>query len=153
MEYYKRKLPHWQISGAEYFVTFRLAGSLPIPVVKELKQLRRQHQNQIAVNQNIKETLHVKLESKLFKKYEELLDSCNTGPNWLSNSKIADIIKESIHYRDRQEYDLYAYCIMSNHVHMVFRHTVSSRKKSSDGTLPPITRIQKNLKSYSSSSK
>lgn len=39
---------------------------------------------------------------------------------------------------------------MSNHVHMVFRHTVSSRKKSSDGTLPPITRILKNLKSYSS---
>lgn len=149
MEYYKRKLPHWQIPGAEYFVTFRLAGSLPIHVVKNLQLLRRKHQESITEKpENIK-GFQKKFESKLFKKYEDLLDNCSSGPRWLEKPKIAEILKESIHYRDGHKYDLYAYCIMSNHVHMVFRHIENHQTKNSFQILSPITRILKNLKSYS----
>jgi hypothetical protein len=31
---YTRSLPHWQQEGATYFVTFRLAGSLPQEVLR-----------------------------------------------------------------------------------------------------------------------
>ncbi|MCG2591122.1 transposase [Rhodohalobacter sulfatireducens] len=148
MIYYKRKLPHWQIQGAEYFVTFRLAGSLPIHVVKSLQLLRKKYQKSITEKtENKKDSLR-KFELKIFKKYEDLLDKCCTGPRWLEKPKISKIIKDSIHYRDGNKYDLYAYCIMSNHVHMVFKHIENQEIKSSSESLPPITRILKNLKSY-----
>lgn len=31
---YRRNLPHWRVEGATYFVTFRLADSIPEPVVR-----------------------------------------------------------------------------------------------------------------------
>jgi hypothetical protein len=33
----RRNLPHWEVSGATYFLTFRLADSMPAGVVKELE--------------------------------------------------------------------------------------------------------------------
>ncbi|HPG47214.1 MAG TPA: hypothetical protein PKW76_16175 [bacterium] len=36
--YYRRHLPHYQPPEATYFVTFRLAGSLPNQVMPRLKQ-------------------------------------------------------------------------------------------------------------------
>jgi len=36
-DYYKRNLPHYQPAGGEYFVTFRLANSLPQEVIQSLK--------------------------------------------------------------------------------------------------------------------
>jgi len=148
MIYYKRKLPHWQIQGAEYFVTFRLAGSLPIHVVKNLQLLRKKYQKSIIEKTENKKEFLKKFESKIFKKYEDLLDNCSTGPRWLEKTEINKIVKESIHYRDGHEYDLYAYCMMSNHVHIVFKHIENQQIKSSAQFLPPVTRILQNLKSY-----
>ncbi len=39
MDYYKRKLPHLQPKGGEFFVTFRLANSLPGEVLDQLKRV------------------------------------------------------------------------------------------------------------------
>ncbi|RKY56230.1 MAG: hypothetical protein DRP89_01765 [Candidatus Neomarinimicrobiota bacterium] len=36
--FYKRNLPHYYQPGACYFITFRLAGSLPIKIVRKLKE-------------------------------------------------------------------------------------------------------------------
>ena len=36
--YYRRNLPHYQPSYASYFITFRLAGSLPNEVIIKLKE-------------------------------------------------------------------------------------------------------------------
>jgi len=149
MEYYKRKLPHWQISGAEYFVTFRLPNSLPVHLIKELQSSQRKQLKMLSHHKD--ENLDFqkrKLQSKIFKKYEELLDNETIGPTWLKDLDIAEIIKESLHFRDGKEYDLYAYCIMSNHVHVIFRHLEKENSKNSNKKLSPITRILKNLKSF-----
>ncbi len=39
--YYERHLPHYQLVGATLFITFRLAGSLPIEVIDNLEAERR----------------------------------------------------------------------------------------------------------------
>jgi putative transposase len=154
MEFYRRKLPHWQISGAEYFVTIRLFGSLPVHVIRELQQKRRQFLIQASKNQNPDndkieyEKLKKKLLANLFKKYEKHLDNAETGPTWLKQSEVANIIKEAIHFRDQKEYDLYTYCIMSNHIHLVFRHLDNVKIDSSQKNLLPVTQIMKNFKSY-----
>jgi hypothetical protein len=40
-EFSRRKLPHWYPDNASYFVTIRLAGSLPQEMVTELIARRR----------------------------------------------------------------------------------------------------------------
>jgi putative transposase len=42
LEIYTRHLPHWRQEGATYFVTFRLADSLPQTKLDELAALRRE---------------------------------------------------------------------------------------------------------------
>ena len=54
-----------------------------------------------------------------FQRFDALLGAMSTGPKWLKEDKIAELVKETIHYRDGKEYDLFAYSIMPNHVHMV----------------------------------
>ncbi|MXV84431.1 hypothetical protein F4Z98_13805 [Candidatus Poribacteria bacterium] len=48
------------------------------------------------------------------------MDGAESGPVWLKDDRIAKEIAESLHYRDGKVYCLDAYCIMSNHVHVVF---------------------------------
>jgi len=59
-------------------------------------------------------------ERRYFEKWDASLDDEKNGPHWLAQSEIADIVKEAMHYRDGMVFDLHAYCIMSNHVHVIF---------------------------------
>ena len=38
---YRRNLPHWRQAGVKYFVTFRLADSLPTQKLAALKEEKR----------------------------------------------------------------------------------------------------------------
>lgn len=147
MPFYKRNLPHWQEPGAEYFVTFRLAGSLPKNVIQQLKKSRDTFKKNFSHKTDYRSKTR-QFEASLFKKYESLLDGQSTGPVWLSNKNIADIVKEALHYRDNKEYDLYAFCIMSNHVHLVFRELYSNQEDQKIEEAFPVTKILQGLKSY-----
>ena len=48
------------------------------------------------------------------------LDMTQDGPFWLRDPRIADLVAESMHYRDGRVYDLEAFCIIPNHVHIVY---------------------------------
>lgn len=149
MPFYRRYLPHWQEPGAEYFVTFRLAGSLPKDVIQQLKDSRD------ILKKDFDENVDYRLRNRrsdalFFKKYESLLERQSTGPHWLKKKSIAAIVMEALHFRDHKEYDLYAYCIMSNHVHMVFRDLSPNQPDilSENEKSFPVTKIMHSLKSY-----
>ncbi len=149
--YYRRNLPHIQLAGAEYFVTFRLSGSLPKHVIQELRDKRKKFlkMNEKSLSLNHKQKIRHKIERNTFKAYEQLLDNEQTGNTWLKKTEIANIVSEAIHHRDQKEYDLYAYCIMSNHVHIVFRHMINENFQGNSTRFPyPVTMILKDLKSY-----
>ena len=108
-EFYRRHLPHWQPRNAIFFVTFRLKDSLPIEVIKLLKEdWKREGKNHFESR-------------RYFDKWDAYLDKSEFGPHWLSQPKIADIVKEALHYCNGNVFDLHAFCIMSNHVHVVFK--------------------------------
>ena len=146
--YYKRKLPHWQPNHAEFFITFRLADSLPQRAIEKIKSekrlLERKLYNAQQVDRSDKLSDLRKKHRLLFNKYEDQLDSGSSGPTWLSKPSIANTISEAIHYRDGSKYDLYAYCIMPNHVHMVIK-MISLNK---DRQIPALTSVLKSLKSF-----
>jgi REP element-mobilizing transposase RayT len=58
---------------------------------------------------------------KHFGRLDSMLNRSRTGPLWLRQPEIAQIVAEAIEFRDGTMFDLYAYCIMPNHVHLVFK--------------------------------
>lgn len=107
--FHRRNLPHLHYNEGDYFITFRLKDSLPISEIKRLK----------SDLENSSDDLTVK-EKKLFQKYDELLDSQKFGTINIIDKNIIKIIKEIIHKHDKIYYDLICYCIMPNHIHIVF---------------------------------
>jgi len=73
-----------------------------------------------------------------------LLDNPTSGPVWLSNDDVAQIVADTLHFYDRRNYDLYAFSIMSNHVHLVFRHNVENYDVDF-----PVTGTMQSIKSFS----
>ncbi len=121
-DYYRRRLPHYQPAHATFFVTYRLTGSLPREIVKELISERDAARKQIEEEKDPqkKERLSEKLGKRYFSRFDNYLDTIQSGNKWLSNDAVAGIISEAILHRDGDVYNLTAFSIMPNHVHQVF---------------------------------
>ena len=91
---YHRNLPHIHPEGYPLFITFRLADSLPLEVLQELKK-QRESALKLLKNQTSDEIY--KIEKKHFGRYDEWLDRCVSGPHWLEDKTVADIVTEKIH--------------------------------------------------------
>jgi len=118
---YRRNLPHLQPRGATFFVTFRLAGSLPETLVEQWRQERKWLAHLEQGNPNHFAQIELDFERVWFAKFESVLDGASCGPLWLKNEDVADQIAESLHYRDGKVYRLDAFSIMPNHSHVVFK--------------------------------
>jgi putative transposase len=87
-----RTLPHWQTEEGTYFITFRLADSLP----QDLARLRGG------------------------KRVEEALDR-GFGAAHLANLEIGELVFNAMRFFDGTRYVLHSACVMPNHVHAVLR--------------------------------
>jgi len=114
--FHRRNLPHLYFSDGTYFITFRLADSLPSIKVGEVKA---------AVESTV--TNDSEKFKRLLKKYDDLLDSGIYGNKYLTSQKVSEICKNSLHYPDGKEYKLICYCIMPNHIHLVFELIKANR--------------------------
>lgn len=146
-EFYHRHLPHYQPADATFFVTFRLAGSLPRAVVEQLRAEREIFRRISSLGRNERERVEQKREwsKAYFKKFESLLDGRSLGPTWLRKPSIAGIVSEALHYRDGKFYDLIAYCVMPNHVHVIFS-TEGFSVRRADCPTNTVTDILQKLK-------
>ena len=150
--YYRRNLPHYQPPSATFFVTFRLRGSLPKEVVEQLKEEQMREQARIRRTIQDKNKLRralIEVGKRSFARYDKYLDTASNGSHWLSDDRVVAMICQSIHNLDGKEYDLICYCLMSNHVHMVFSLEQFSESFVRD-TVPNyvVTDIIGNLKKY-----
>jgi len=109
---YRRNLPHWFPKERSIFLTWRLYGSLPARFLLEAKGPHR---------------LTAREE---FKVAEERLDRAESGPLWLKDPRIAAcVVEKLIEGAERlRYYDLHAYAVMANHVHMLITPRVEVRK-------------------------
>ncbi|MGO9482427.1 MAG: transposase [Candidatus Kryptoniota bacterium] len=148
--YYRRHLPHWQPPDATYHVTFRLDGSLPKHAIEELRDEREEMQKQAGtLNEHRERDRKLSgIQRAIFEKYEALLDGNSTGPHWLKDQAIAEVVREAIHHRDQVVYDLLSYTIMPNHVHIIF--TICKDRQDSVPTNRPyvLTQILESLKKH-----
>jgi len=123
------RLPHWEADHAIYFVTFRLADSLPAPV---LEKFRFERNDIIATARAAGRELSASEERRLAELFSKRVDSqldAGKGSCCLAQPRIAEVVAEALQHFQASRYLLYAWCIMPNHVHGLFRplpgHTVA----------------------------
>lgn len=117
---YARNLPHLQYVGATFFVTFCLKGSLPAAVVQQLIA-ERDRAIKVLKEKNTEgfsEEVY-KEQKRYFARIERTLDSGQYGHDWLKEPAVAEIVSKRLRDADGTGYELLAYCIMPNHVHLV----------------------------------
>ena len=142
-KYYRRNLPHYFLPEACYFITYRLAGSLPEVKRRELKDDYQEKINQITRQKLSKTKLKNKTAKewkKYFDKIDGLLHQYSNSPKYLQENKITEITANSLQYYDDEEYDLISYCIMPNHVHCILKLNKKSRR---------LDKILQSIKRYS----
>jgi len=167
-QFYRRKLPHIQPPNATFFVTFRLAGSVPKSVLEQWKQEKRwleaetgrvrksADDTSLEIDQQQRARL-LDFHRRWFVKFEEALHKEESGPVWMKDARVADLIQESLHYRDGNVFRLDSYSIMSNHVHSVFKPFLNDRSlrvvagshpQMYESDDPTLGVIMKSLKGY-----
>ena len=143
--FYRRHLPHFQPPGATLFITFRLAGSIPAEVMHRLIEERERINAMLdGIPDSTERRKRADLERRRsFRKWDEVLDTAQAGPLWLRDEHIACLVMESLRYRDGTAYDLDAFCIMPNHVHLVF-----TPLQKPDGSYHAMSTIMHSLKRH-----
>jgi REP element-mobilizing transposase RayT len=113
-------LPHWSSVNGMYFLTFRLAGSLPIAIQKEVEW---QTSDILRTAARTERSLTVdeleQLEELHFRKLDILHHV--QGTCFLGEDAIARIVKDALMAFDGSRYRLFAWAIMPNHVHVVLQ--------------------------------
>jgi Rad3-related DNA helicase/REP element-mobilizing transposase RayT len=115
-----RHLPHWTQPGCTYFVTFRLADSIPkdklLQWEAELQAWLQQHPGPRTPEQDREFT-------DLFaERFHRWLDEGH-GECWLRQPEISAAVEEALRFFDSQRYWLGSYVVMPNHVHVLVRPT------------------------------
>ena len=115
----KRRLPHWTQAGTIYYVTFRLADSIP---QSRVDQLRRDRAAWLTTYGN--QNLSKERRQEYYRLFNERVDAwldAGQGSCLLRHPRLRCFVAETLAYFAGQRYDLGAWCIMPNHVHLLLR--------------------------------
>lgn len=128
MREYRRHLPHQVPDGAPIFVTWNLKGALPQLVLERLQKERdalRMEPRRKGESPRDRAVRHGKL---VFAKADAFLDGANVGPLHLKDPVAAQIVEDAILFGVTKRYDLFAWCVMANHVHVLIAPYVELSK-------------------------
>jgi REP element-mobilizing transposase RayT len=115
------RLPHWERDHATYFVTFPLADSLPQSVLQSFEFERRDIIATARAAHREPSTSEQKRLAELFtERIESKLDA-GAGSCYLAKPAVAAVVAEALQHFHLSRYLLYAWCVMPNHVHILFR--------------------------------
>ncbi len=117
--HFRGVLPHLKREGSTYFVTFRQAGTLPKEVLLRFKREREAIIQQAAA---AKRPLTWQEQKELFCWYSNRVDEyldAGHGICYLRDPKFASLVAEALRFFMDQRYELRAWVVMPNHVHVV----------------------------------
>ncbi len=122
-----RHLPHWKQDGCTYFVTFRLADSIP---QEKQQQWLVEQREWVRKNPEPRTSQQEEEYAELFaQRFQKWLDGGH-GECWLKNPEVSAIVEQALRFFDGERYWLGHFAIMPNHVHVLVRplgeHDMSS---------------------------
>ena len=113
---HRGKLPHWRQESAIYFVTFRLADSLP---KDKWEWLRREKELWIKLNP---EPHNGRQQVEFYQRFTETIDrwlNAGYGSCILARPDCKAIMESSLRHFDGERYELGEFSVMPNHVHAI----------------------------------
>jgi len=109
-------LPHWRQEGVRYFVTFRLADSIP---QGKLRQWHHERDLWLKQNPGPHTPEQIREFWSLFpERFHRWLDA-GYGACILRDDAIAKLLDDVLRHFDGERYELGAHMVMPNHVHAV----------------------------------
>jgi REP element-mobilizing transposase RayT len=115
---HEHRLPHWQQGAVFYFVTWRLADSLPL---SKLTIWKSERQTWLACHPRPWDMAAEKEYHERFsQKIDEWLDE-GGGSCLLGNAAYSTIAADAILNFNRERYTAASFVVMPNHVHVLFR--------------------------------
>ncbi|MBK7937916.1 MAG: transposase [Lewinellaceae bacterium] len=128
--YYERHLPHWHPPGGTFFITYRLKGSVPKHIIHEIRETTEQELaavKRVCQDPSLLPGEIRRLQIRYFVLYEQALDTNLNEPYWLKIPEIGQEIFDSLLFIGKEEADVWAFCIMPNHVHVLLTHKLQQR--------------------------
>jgi putative transposase len=114
-------LPHVKREGASYFVTFRLADSLPKAVLLNFEREKAERLRRLRHFKSRGETINDSEEEiarDFARKVERYLDR-GVGACHLRGPDIADVVANAMRHFHESRYVLHEWVVMPNHVHVI----------------------------------
>jgi putative transposase len=112
----QRRLPHWQVDGAIYWVTFRLADSIP---QETLRAWRAERDTWMKQHPEVwTDSVWAEYDERFTQRMEQWLDA-GTGSRALACPAVRDAVKACLLKFDGQRLRVHAAVIMPTHVHCV----------------------------------
>ena len=116
------KLPHWTQENSWYFITFRLADSIP---KQKVEQLKRDREAWVKKHKGKNGTDYTKEELKeyyyLFSERVENWMNAGYGKCVLKDNANAQIVANALKYFEGKRYKLDEWVVMPNHVHLLVK--------------------------------
>lgn len=113
-------LPHWKQKGVYYFVTFRLADSIPNSKKKKLIADRERWNNKHQKGTKFTKEDWIEY-NRLFNHRVENWLNAGYGSCLLRKPENASIVANALKYFDNKRYVLDEWVVMPNHVHVLVR--------------------------------
>ncbi|MDD2506945.1 MAG: transposase [Candidatus Cloacimonetes bacterium] len=135
---YKRFLPHKQEENSIVSVTWRQNLTIPQALLDLLQEQSNIWHKTHALDDD-KRFLH----EQQYQLFDTELAKYNHPEFKLTDSEIAYIIKDALHFYNDKKYRLHAYCIMSNHIHALIQPI-----SNSEGIIPRLQDIVRGLKTF-----
>src|SRR5687768_2392535 len=118
-QFRRRRLPHWDLPGATYFITACLEGSIPAQGLLEIRNYHDQLLAERRENHSPKEWReHVW--KKTFVEQERWLDD-RPAVRHLEVPALATCVANSLKFFHQTRYELIAWVVMPSHFHWLFR--------------------------------
>lgn len=131
------RLPHWQQNGGIYFVTFRLADSLPVGV---LAGWERERQEWLLRNPPPWEPEREVEYHRVFSMQMEQWLDAGRGSCVLADREVGDVVAGALRFYEGRRSEMFSFVVMPNHVHALFALTENAT----------INGVVRDWKSYSS---
>ncbi|MFZ4465126.1 MAG: transposase [Bacteroidales bacterium] len=129
-DFYRRHLPHFQQPGQEYFVTWCIKDAVPARALEiytiQLDEISQHIETSKRNNADEQIISELKMEfsrvrRKYMKAFDDLLHLQTEFIVNLSKYENTEIVINALCFWEGKRLENYAICVMSNHVHWVFR--------------------------------
>ena len=112
-----RHLPHWKQNGVTYFVTFRLADSLP---QSRLQQWKDERERWLSLHPRPWSDEEKRSYAAFYQRIEAWLDA-GMGSCMLAEKDGGALVASALRHFDGERYVLDQFVVMPNHVHVLVR--------------------------------